>query len=172
MGYGLPAAIGAQIAHPDATVIDIAGDGSIQMNIQEMATISQHELPINIAILNNGYLGMVRQWQEFFFNKRYSATCLKRVQRCPKICNNPGENCPPFVPDFVKLAEAYSAIGLRIEKKSDVEGVLIEAVKTKKPVLMDFIVNPEENVTPMVPAGAPINKMISSKEDAQNFLLA
>jgi len=172
MGYGLPAAIGAQIAHPDATVIDIAGDGSIQMNIQEMATISQHELPINIAILNNGYLGMVRQWQEFFFNKRYSATCLKRVQRCPKICNNPGENCPPFVPDFVKLAEAYSAIGLRIEKKSDVEGVLIEAVKTKKPVLMDFIVNPEENVTPMVPVGAPINKMISSKEDAQNFLLA
>ncbi len=172
MGYGLPAAIGAQIAHPDATVIDIAGDGSIQMNIQEMATISQHELPINIAILNNGYLGMVRQWQEFFFDKRYSATCLKRVQRCPKICNNPGENCPPFVPDFVKLAEAYSAIGLRIEKKSDVEGALIEAVKTKKPVLMDFIVNPEENVTPMVPAGAPINKMISSKEDAQNFLLA
>lgn len=172
MGYGLPAAIGAQIAHPDATVIDIAGDGSIQMNIQEMATISQHELPINIAILNNGYLGMVRQWQEFFFNKRYSATCLKRVERCPKICNNPGENCPPFIPDFVKLAEAYSAIGLRIEKKSDVEGALIEAVKTKKPVLMDFIVNPEENVTPMVPVGAPINKMISSKEDAQNFLLA
>ncbi len=172
MGYGLPAAIGAQFAFPQATVFDIAGDGSIQMNIQEMATISQHALPINIAILNNGYLGMVRQWQEFFFDRQYAATCLKRDQRCPVVCNNPGENCPPYIPDFVKLAEAYSAVGMRIEKKSDVEGALLEAVKTKKPVLMDFIVNPEENVTPMVPAGASINTMISSKEDAQNFLLA
>ena len=172
MGYGLPAAIGAQFAFPQATVFDIAGDGSIQMNIQEMATISQHALPIDIAILNNGYLGMVRQWQEFFFDRQYAATCLKRDQRCPVVCNNPGENCPPYIPDFVKLAEAYSAVGMRIEKKSDVEGALLEAVKTKKPVLMDFIVNPEENVTPMVPAGASINTMISSKEDAQNFLLA
>ncbi len=172
MGYGLPAAIGAQFAFPQSTVFDIAGDGSIQMNIQEMATISQHALPINIAILNNGYLGMVRQWQEFFFDRQYAATCLKRDQRCPVVCNNPGENCPPYTPDFVKLAEAYSAVGMRIEKKSDVEGALLEAVKTKKPVLMDFIVNPEENVTPMVPAGASINTMISSKEDAQNFLLA
>ena len=172
MGYGLPAAIGAQFAFPQATVFDIAGDGSIQMNIQEMATISQHALPINIAILNNGYLGMVRQWQEFFFDRQYAATCLKRNQRCPVVCNDPGENCPPYIPDFVKLAEAYSAVGIRIEKKSDVEGALLEAVKTKKPVLMDFIVNPEENVTPMVPAGASINTMISSKEDAQNFLLA
>ncbi len=172
MGYGLPAAIGAQFAFPQATVFDIAGDGSIQMNIQEMATISQHALPINIAILNNGYLGMVRQWQEFFFDRQYAATCLKRNQRCPVVCNDPGENCPPYIPDFVKLAEAYSAVGIRIEKKSDVEGALLEAVKTKKPVLMDFIVNPEENVTPMVPAGAPIKTMISSKEDAQNFLLA
>jgi acetolactate synthase-1/2/3 large subunit len=172
MGYGLPAAIGAQFAHPKTTVFDIAGDGSIQMNIQEMATISQNTLPINIAILNNGYLGMVRQWQEFFFGKRYASTCLKRDGRCPGVCNNPGENCPPYVPDFVKLAQAYFAVGLRIENKSDVEGALIEAVKTKKPYLIDFIVNPEENVTPMVPAGAPINKMISSKEDAEKYLLA
>ncbi len=172
MGYGLPAAIGAQFAHPEATVFDIAGDGSVQMNIQEMATISQHELPINIAILNNGYLGMVRQWQEFFFGKRYAATCLRRNGRCPGVCNDPGKNCPPYIPDFVKLAEAYSAIGMRIDKKSDVEGALREAVKSKKPVLMDFIVNPEENVTPMVPVGAPLHKMISSREDAQNYLLA
>jgi acetolactate synthase-1/2/3 large subunit len=172
MGYGLPAAIGAQLAHPDSVVFDIAGDGSIQMNIQEMATISQCALPVNIAILNNGYLGMVRQWQEFFFNRQYAATCLKRDGRCPIMCNNPGKNCPPYIPDFVKLAEAYFAVGMRIDKKQDVEGAIIEAVKTKKPVLIDFIVNQEENVTPMVPAGAPIDQMISSKEDAQNFLLA
>jgi len=172
MGYGLPAAIGAQLANPEATVIDIAGDGSIQMNIQEMATIAQCMLPIKIVILNNGYLGMVRQWQEYFFNRRYSATCLKRDKRCPDICCEPGPNCPKYVPDFVKLAEAYGAVGIRIEKKADVDGALREAIELNKPVLMDFLVNPEENVTPMVPAGAPINKMISSKEDAEAFLLA
>lgn len=172
MGYGLPAAIGAQFANPGATVFDIAGDGSIQMNIQEMATLSQCQLPVKIAILNNGYLGMVRQWQEFFFNKRYSATCLKRNKNCPDICANPGPQCPPYVPDFVKLAEAYNSIGIRIEKKSDVQGAILEALKVDKPVLMDFIINPEENVTPMVPAGAPLHKMISTKEDAENFLLA
>jgi acetolactate synthase-1/2/3 large subunit len=172
MGYGLPAAIGAQLAHPNATVFDIAGDGSIQMNIQEMATLTQHQLPVKIAILNNGYLGMVRQWQEFFFGRRYAATCLRRDSRCPDNCDKSGEDCPPYVPDFVKLAEAYYAVGIRIERKADVEGVLLEAVKTKKPYLLDFVVNPEENVTPMVPAGAPIDKMISSKEDAEKFLLA
>lgn len=172
MGYGLPAAIGAQFANPEATVVDIAGDGSIQMNIQEMATIAQCMLPIKIVILNNGYLGMVRQWQEYFFNRRYSATCLKRDKRCPDICCEPGPNCPKYVPDFVKLAEAYGAVGIRIEKKADVDGALREAIELNKPVLMDFLVNPEENVTPMVPAGAPINKMISSKEDAEAFLLA
>jgi len=172
MGYGLPAAIGAQLAHPNATVFDIAGDGSIQMNIQEMATLTQHQLPVKIAILNNGYLGMVRQWQEFFFGRRYAATCLRRDSRCPDNCDKSGKDCPPYVPDYVKLAEAYYAVGIRIEKKADVEGVLLEAVKTKKPYLLDFVVNPEENVTPMVPAGAPIDKMISSKEDAEKFLLA
>jgi len=172
MGYGLPAAIGAQLAHPDATVFDIAGDGSIQMNIQEMATISQHNLPIKIAILNNGYLGMVRQWQEFFFGRRYSATCLKRDGRCPGVCDNPGKDCPPYVPDFVRLAEAYFAVGMRVQKKEDVEPALREALKVKKPVLIDFLVSPEENVTPMVPAGAPLKTMISSVEDAQRYLLA
>jgi acetolactate synthase-1/2/3 large subunit len=172
MGYGLPAAIGAQLANPEATVVDIAGDGSIQMNIQEMGTIAQCMLPIKIVILNNGYLGMVRQWQEYFFNRRYSATCLRRDKRCPDICCEPGPNCPKYVPDFVKLAEAYGAVGIRIEKKADVDGALREAIELNKPVLMDFLVNPEENVTPMVPAGAPINKMISSAEDAEAFLLA
>jgi acetolactate synthase-1/2/3 large subunit len=172
MGYGLPAAIGAQLANPGSTVIDIAGDGSIQMNIQEMATITQCMLPIKIVILNNGYLGMVRQWQEYFFDRRYSATCLRRDKRCPDICCEPGPNCPKYVPDFVKLAEAYDAVGIRVEKKADVDGALRDAIAQNKPVLMDFIINPEENVTPMVPAGAPINKMISSKEDADAFLLA
>jgi acetolactate synthase-1/2/3 large subunit len=172
MGYGLPAAMGAQLANPGATVVDIAGDGSIQMNIQELATITQNQLPIKVAILNNGYLGMVRQWQEFFFDKRYSATCLRKDKRCPEVCCNPGPQCPPYVPDFVKLAESYYAVGMRIEKKEDVEGALREAFRVDKPVLMDFIVCPEENVTPMVPAGAPIRTMISSKEDAEKYLLA
>lgn len=172
MGYGMPAAIGAQLAHPEATVIDIAGDGSIQMNIQELATITQNTLPIKVLILNNGYLGMVRQWQEFFFDKRYAATCLKRDKRCPEVCCNPGPECPPYVPDFVKLAEAYFAVGMRIRKKEEVKDALIEAIKVDKPVVMDFIIHPEENVTPMVPAGAPIKTMISSKEDADNYLLA
>ncbi|MFW6182133.1 MAG: biosynthetic-type acetolactate synthase large subunit [Spirochaetota bacterium] len=172
MGFGLPAAVGAQLANPDATVVDIAGDGSIQMNIQELATITQNALPVKVVILNNGYLGMVRQWQEFFFNKRYSATCLKRDARCPEVCCNPGPQCPPYVPDFVKLAQAYFAVGMRIEKKEDVRDALTEAVRVDKPVLMDFIVHPEENVVPMVPAGAPIKTMISSREDAENYLLA
>jgi acetolactate synthase-1/2/3 large subunit len=172
MGYGLPAAMGAQLANPEATVVDIAGDGSIQMNIQELATITQNQLPIKVAILNNGYLGMVRQWQEFFFDKRYSATCLRKDRRCPEVCCNPGPQCPPYVPDFVKLAEAYYAVGMRIEKKEDVEGALREAFRVDRPVIMDFIIYPEENVTPMVPAGAPISTMISSKEDAEKYLLA
>jgi len=172
MGYGMPAAIGAQLAHPEATVIDIAGDGSIQMNIQELATITQNMLPIKVLILNNGYLGMVRQWQEYFFDKRYAATCLRRDKRCPEICCNPGPQCPPYVPDFVKLAEAYFAVGMRVNKKDEVKDALIEAIKVDKPVIMDFIIHPEENVTPMVPAGAPIKTMISSKEDAENYLLA
>ena len=167
MGFGLPAAIGAQIANPNSLVVDIAGDGSIQMNIQELATIAQEELPIKVLILNNGYLGMVRQWQEFFYNKRYSGVDLRKKpkgkQRGDKYS---------YIPDFVKLAEAYNAVGMRIEKKADVDGAIQEALKTNKAVIMDFIINPEENVTPMVPAGAPLHKMISSKEDAENYLLA
>ena len=142
MGYGFPAAIGAQIAFPDKIVFDIAGDGSIQMNIQELATAVQYRLPVKVAILNNSFLGMVRQWQELFYDKRYSYSCMESH------------------PDFVKLAEAYGAVGLRAEKPEDVKKVLKEAIETPKPVLIDFIIEREENVYPMVPAGSPISKML------------
>lgn len=143
MGFGFPAAIGAQVAFPDKIVIDIAGDGSIQMNIQELATAVQYKLPVKVAILNNKFLGMVRQWQEFFYEKRYSHTCIS------------------VAPDFVRLAEAYGAVGLRATKPEEVDPVIKEALTVKsKPVLMDFVVDPEEDVYPMVPAGQPLNKML------------
>jgi acetolactate synthase-1/2/3 large subunit len=145
MGFGLPASIGAKIGNPAAQVVNIAGDGSVQMNSQELATAVLNELPITIAIINNGYLGMVRQWQELFFNKRYSHTHLRR-----------GES-----PDFVKLADAYGAKGLRVREKAEVEPALKQAFKEKKvPVLIDFIVEQEENVFPMVAPGASLDDMI------------
>jgi acetolactate synthase-1/2/3 large subunit len=143
MGYGLPAAIGAQVAHPDKTVIDIAGDGSIQMNIQEMATAVQYSLPVNIVILNNTYLGMVRQWQELFFDRRYAYTCMENI-----------------APDFVKLAEAYGALGFRVEKMKEVVPVLKEAFKAKRPAIIDVVVEKFEGVYPMVPAGASLKQML------------
>jgi acetolactate synthase-1/2/3 large subunit len=141
MGYGLPAAIGAKIGQPDRVVFDIAGDGSIQMNIQELATAMANDVPVKVAILNNGYLGMVRQWQELFWDKRYSHTCL----RCG-------------MPDFVKLAEAYGALGLRVTKADEVEAALRQAIDDPRPALIDFQVVPDENVAPMVPAGAAIDE--------------
>ncbi len=147
MGYGFPAAIGAQLAHPNKLVIDIAGDGSIQMNIQELATAVINKLPVKVAILNNRYLGMVRQWQELFFSERYSHTKLDES-----------------VPDFVKIAEAYGAVGLRATKPSEVEPVLKEAFKIKKTVFMDFVVDWKEKVFPMVPAGAPIDHMLFDEQ--------
>lgn len=142
MGYGLPAAIGAQIAFPDKCVIDIAGDGSIQMNIQELATAKQYNCPVKVAILNNGFLGMVRQWQELFYDKRYSSTVMDTS------------------PDFVELAKAYGATGLRAIKKSEVEPVIKEALATDGIVIMDFAVAPEEGVYPMVPAGKANTEML------------
>ncbi|MCE5251098.1 biosynthetic-type acetolactate synthase large subunit [bacterium] len=139
MGYGFPAAIGAQLGKPDAVVFDIAGDGSIQMNIQELATAVEQKLPVNIAILNNQYLGMVRQWQELFYNKRYSGTCIE---------------CQP---DFVKLAEAYGAHGIRVDKPEDVRAAIEKAISIDGPVILDFHVDREENVWPMVAPGAPIS---------------
>ena len=143
MGYGFPAAIGAQVAFPQHTVVDIAGDGSIQMNIQELATAVQYKLPVKVAILNNGYLGMVRQWQELFYERRYAMTQIGDIS-----------------PDFVKLAEAYGAVGLRATRPDEVVPVIQEALRTPLPVLMDFVVEPEEGVYPMVPAGEAIDRML------------
>jgi len=145
MGYGFPAAIGAQVAFPDRLVIDIAGDGSFQMNLQELATVVQYNLPVKVAILNNRYLGMVRQWQELFFDRRYSHSELVGT------------------PDFVRLAEAYGAVGFRATRPEEVAAVLKKAFSIPKPVIIDFQVDPEECVFPMVPAGASIKDMILGK---------
>ena len=142
MGFGFPAAIGAQIGNPDRLVVDIAGDGSFQMNIQELGTAVAYQIPVKVVILNNFYLGMVRQWQELFFNKRYSGTVLDSN------------------PDFVKIAEAYGAKGFRVKESKDLKDVLTEGFATAGPVIIDCQVEREENVLPMVPAGGSINKMI------------
>lgn len=142
MGFGLPAAMGVQLAHPNADVACITGDGSIQMCIQELGTCKQYELPINIISLNNGYLGMVRQWQEFFYQKNYAMSYNEAL------------------PDFVKLAEAYGHRGIRIDNPADVEGALKEALDDKNRLyFLDFITEAEENVYPMIPAGAGLNEM-------------
>ncbi|MFW5999619.1 MAG: biosynthetic-type acetolactate synthase large subunit, partial [Halanaerobiaceae bacterium] len=141
MGYGFPAAIGAQAGNPDEVVIDIAGDGSIQMNIQELSTVAALNLPVKIVILNNGYLGMVRQWQEMFFDGRYSATEI------------PG-------PDFVKLAESYDVYGRRVESRGEVAPALEEMLAVDGPALLDVVIPAEENVYPMVPPGAPVDNML------------
>ncbi len=144
MGFGLPAAMGVQMAHPGATVACITGEGSIQMNIQELATCKQSNLPIKIVLLNNGYLGMVRQWQEFFYEERYS------------------ESYVASLPDFVKLAEAYGHVGMKIEKPEDVEPALRRAFGEYKDrlVFMNFLTDPRENVYPMIPAGKGLSEMI------------
>jgi acetolactate synthase, large subunit, biosynthetic type len=145
MGYGLPAAIGAHYARPDMPVVDVAGDGSIQMNIQEFGTVAQYDIPVKVVILNNMYLGMVRQWQELFYDRRYSYTEL-----------------PPV--DFVKIANAYGIEGLKVEEKDGVRGAIETALATDGPFVLDFRVEREENVFPMVPAGAAINEMIGVRQ--------
>ena len=141
MGFGLPAAIGAQVACPDRLVVDVAGDGSLQMNIQEFGTIVHYGLPVKVVILNNQYLGMIRQWQELFYGRRYSQSDMTQA------------------PDFVKLAEAYGIKGLRATKPNEVKRVLKEGLETPGPVVMDFHVEPEENVFPMVKPGTPLTEM-------------
>jgi len=141
MGFGFPAAMGAKVGCPDRIVFDIAGDGSIQMNIQELATCVCNKINVKVAILNNGYLGMVRQWQELFYKKRYSYTTL-------------------YNPDFVKLAESYGAVGIRVSKKEEVRPAIEKALAIDNTVFIDFHIEPEENVYPMVPAGEAINRMI------------
>jgi acetolactate synthase-1/2/3 large subunit len=147
MGYGFPAAIGAQLGKPGSVVVDIAGDGSIQMNIQELATVALEKIPVKVLILNNGYLGMVRQWQELFYEKRYAYTVL--ADKDPTLC-----------PDFVKLAESYGVRGIRVTDKKDVKKALKETFETDGPVVVDFIIEREENVFPMVPAGESITNMM------------
>jgi acetolactate synthase-1/2/3 large subunit len=159
MGYGFPAAIGAKVARPDMPVFDIAGDGSIQMNIQEMATAVIKNIGVKIIILNNGFLGMVRQWQELFYDKRYAATCLRTGALNPDKVKKSKE-CPEYTPDFVKLAEAYGATGMRVIKNEDVKNAIKKALEINGPVIIDCIIDSEENVFPMVPAGASLRQMM------------
>src|SRR5579871_3590749 len=147
MGYGLPAASGVQIAHPDALVIDVAGEASILMNIQEMSTLVQHRLPVKIFILNNQWMGMVRQWQELMHGGRYA------------------ESYTASLPDFVKLAEAFGAVGLRAKKPDDVDRVIKEMIKVKQPVIVDVLVDQKENCFPMIPSGSPHNEMLLGPDD-------
>ncbi|HJN02429.1 MAG: biosynthetic-type acetolactate synthase large subunit [Nitrospinota bacterium] len=142
MGYGYPAGIGAQAAFPKKTVFVISGDGSFQMNLQELITAVQHRLPVKVAIINNSFLGMVRQWQQLFYDKRYSHVCMANA------------------PDFVKLAESYGALGLRAKKPDEVKKTIEKALAYKGPVVIDFVVTKEENVYPMVPAGKAIHEML------------
>ena len=146
MGYGLPAAMGVQIAHPDALVIDIAGEASILMNIQEMGTLAQYRLPVKVFILNNQYMGMVRQWQELLHGSRYS------------------ESYSEALPDFVKLAESFHAAGLRAEKIDDLDRVIAEMIAVDRPVIADICVDQKENVFPMIPSGAAHNEMLLGPE--------
>ncbi len=158
MGYGLPAAIGAQVANRDATVVTISGDGSIQMNFQELVVAVEHELPVITVILNNGYLGMVRQWQEMFYNRQYAASVLGQDDRPDTKRANSDE----YLPDFVKMAEAHGAMGIRVKEKKDVVPALNQAIEARKPVVVECIVRGEENVYPMVPPGASLTEMIQS----------
>ena len=142
MGYGLPAAMGVQVAHPDALVIDIAGEASILMNIQEMSTVAQFRLPVKVFILNNQYMGMVRQWQELLHGGRYS------------------ESYSEALPDFVKLADAFHGVGMRANTIDDLDRVILEMIACDKAVIADIAVDQGENVYPMIPSGAAHNEML------------
>ena len=147
MGYGLPAAVGVQLAHPDALVIDIAGEASVQMTMQEMSTAMQYQLPIKIFILNNEYMGMVRQWQELLHGGRYSHSYSEAL------------------PDFVKMADAFGCVGLRATRPAELDDKIREMIEVKKPVLFDCRVDPMENCYPMIPSGKAHNEMILTPDD-------
>ena len=142
MGYGLPAAVGVQVAHPNSLVIDIAGEASVLMTMQEMSTAAQYDLPIKIFVINNQYMGMVRQWQELLHGGRYAHSYTEAL------------------PDFVKLAEAYHAVGIRCERPGDLDGAIAEMIKVQKPVIFDCVVDPAENCFPMIPSGRAHNEML------------
>lgn len=161
MGYGLPAAIGAKFGYPDTPVICVSGDGGVQMNIQELATATAYGLPVILCIFNNSYLGMVRQWQQLFYGKRYSSTCTRRRKSCSSTCKGPGEQCPKYQPDFVKLAESYEAYGMRIEKEEDIKKAFEFAKEhTDAPTILEFMIDSDELVLPMVQGGQALDCMI------------
>ena len=161
MGFGFPAAIGAKIANRDKDVVCISGDGGMQMNIQEMATAVTQGTNVTVCILNNYYLGMVRQMQQLFYGKRYIATCLRRRPGCPADCKGPNPSCPPYTPDFVKLAESYGAYGVRVESVEDIDAAFEEAKKhTDAPTIIEFMISTDELVLPMVKGGNPMSEMI------------
>ena len=161
MGFGFPAAIGAKIANRDKDVVLVTGDGGFQMNIQEMATAVTQGTNITICLLNNYYLGLVRQMQELFYGKRYSATCLRKRPGCPNDCKGPNEACPKYTPDFVKLAESYGAYGIRVENEADIDAAFAEAKKHKDaPTIIEFMIATDQLVLPMVKSGNPMSEMI------------
>jgi acetolactate synthase-1/2/3 large subunit len=161
MGFGLPAAMGASLGCPGRPVVVISGDGSIQMNIQELATCTLNRIPVKIVVLNNSCLGMVRQWQELFYNKNFSKTCLKERPECRATCSGHRPDCPHvFWPDFVRVAEANGVAGLRATRVSEVDDVLQRGFAVDGPALMEFRVKKIENVFPMVPGGKPINHIL------------
>lgn len=160
MGFGFPAAIGAKIGCPDKEVICISGDGGMQMNIQELATAMVQDAHVIVCVFNNYYLGMVRQMQQLFYGKRYEATCLRRRKNCPRDCKGPNPSCPPYEPDFVKLAESYGATGMRVTKEEEIAPAFEKAKKVSGPVIIEFMIATEEIVLPMVKSGNPMSEMI------------
>lgn len=161
MGYGFPGAVGAQLGNPDTPVVMISGDGGMQMNIQEFATAVLQELPLVLCVFNNSYLGMVRQWQKLFYGKRYAMTCLRSGKACEGQCGTEGCECPPYTPDYIKLAESYGAKGIRVFKPEDIKAALEEARQnTKTPTLIEFIIDPEDLVYPMVKPGGTLEELI------------
>lgn len=161
MGFGFPAAIGAKIGNPGKPVICISGDGGMQMNIQELATAVTEEVPVIVCLFNNHYLGMVRQMQQLFYGKRYEITCLRKRKSCPANCKGPNPACPPYEPDFVKLAESYGAYGIRVTEAGEIEAALNEAAAhTDAPVIIEFMISSDEIVLPMVKSGNPMSEMI------------
>ena len=161
MGFGFPAAIGAKIGNRDKEVVCFTGDGGFQMNMQEMATAIVQGTPVIICLLNNQYLGMVRQMQQLFYGKRYSAVCLRKRRSCPANCKGPNEACPPYTPDFVALAESYGAHGIRVEREEDIQAALDKARTYKDaPTVIEFLISSDEIVLPMVKGGNPMSEMI------------
>lgn len=161
MGFGFPAAIGAKIGNRDKEVVCVTGDGGFQMNIQEMATAIVQGTPVIICLLNNQYLGMVRQMQQLFYGKRYSAVCLRKRRSCPANCKGPNEACPPYTPDFIALAKSYGAHGIRVEKEEDIQAALDEArTYQDAPTIIEFLIASDEIVLPMVKGGNPMSEMI------------